>query len=472
MVEARYEQGLAHTTLNQLDVAASCFLRVIEGNPGFAKAPFELGRLLQRQYQFESALECYRRTLLIDPSHVDAHANLGAIALMRGQLREAENSVRCAIALDPRHAPAHLTLAIIEGAHGRSAEALAAFERALKLLPNFPEARFNRATLLMRQGLLSEGARDLEARWQLPEALGRSKRRPFRQPQWRGQSLNGKSLLVWGEQGIGDEVRTAALLPDLVARGEHVVVECESRLLSIFERSLPGISFVPRTTPPQAETTARLVGYQIAAEDLVEFLRPSLTDFSGHRPYLHADARRATATAERLAARIAQPKDTRDIRIGISWLSRNTEFFDLKSTALVDWAPIFKTRNASFIDLQYGETDDERVSVERKHGIQLVRLPELDLKQDMEGLAALISNCDLIITVSNITAHLAGALGKETWVILPFGHAQPWYWFSDRSDSPWYPSLKLYRQRKFDDWLYVLRQIAKDLKKWQPKVRH
>jgi Tfp pilus assembly protein PilF len=469
LIDAKLEEGLALVDDGQLDVAAQCFMEVIERKPTSTEAPFQMGVLFQNRYQFDDAAECFRRVLLIDPAHAKSHANLGAIHAMKGDIAEAEESLRCALALEPNSVHSLQALATMANARGDFAGAMAAFDKALALKPDFASARFNRAVSLLRRGDFAAGLRDFDSRWELPATPGRSKLRPFKQPRWRGEPLNGGRLLVWGEQGIGDEIRMAAILPDLVARGENIMLECDPRLGSLFGRSFPSVEIVARATPPADATKDRAIRFQVPAEDLI-MLRPSLESFRGHRPYLKPDADRVASVRETLATAM-EPLGPKDRIVGISWLSKNAEFGDLKTSPLAAWAPILKTRHCRWVDLQYGDTTVERAALTSTHQIAPLHLPDLDLTKDIEGVAALIAACDLIITISNVTAHLAGALGKEAWVLLPFGHAQPWYWFAERGDSPWYPSLRLYRQRGFDDWSNVVKRVADDLAKWQPPPR-
>lgn len=151
--------------------------------------------------------------------------------------------------------------------------------------------------------------------------------------------------------------------------------------------------------------------------------------------------------------------------IGISWVSKNPAVGSQKSTSLLEWEPILRESGVRFVDLQYGETRPDRAAAKKELGVDITHFDDLDALKDLDGLAALIAACDLVITVSNTTAHLAGALGVPVWVLISSGIGQTWYWFRDRSDSPWYPSARLFRQTEIKNWRPVIKEIAKTLRK-------
>jgi ADP-heptose:LPS heptosyltransferase len=186
-------------------------------------------------------------------------------------------------------------------------------------------------------------------------------------------------------------------------------------------------------------------------------LRPSFGAFPRHHGFLKPDAARAKSLAARLGARGAEKV------IGISWTSSNREFGDRKSTALADWIEVLRVPGVRFINLQYGDTARERNELRKRHGHEIGHLDDIDLYRDLESLAALCAACDLVITVSNVTAHMAGALGRPVWQLTPKGLGRLWYWFSGREDSPWYPSMRIFNQRTLGNWQDVLGRVALEL---------
>jgi tetratricopeptide (TPR) repeat protein len=461
VVPVHLNLGLALAELGQQDEAETSFQNALKYDPRSVEAHFQLGLLLQKRFRFEDSTAHFQRVLEIDDTHATTHAVLGEALLLQGHFTKARMHLERAIALNPNLIGAYDNLGLIALNEGQPSEALRWFERALAINPEFSGSHFNRSVTYLRQGDLANGLNEFEWRWRTAKTRLSTLMRPFKQPLWHGEPLNGKSLLVWGEQGVGDEIRTAGLVADLLQRGEHIILECDKRLVPLFARSFPAAKIVARRDPPAKETGDAAIAYQIPAESLLAYTRPTLDQFPKRTAYLKADPERGAAFRTRLQSDTATKKI-----IGISWGSYNPQLVAGKTTPLESWAAILKTADVAFVPLQYGDIRTETEAVEREFGASLAKLGDLDLIKDLDGVAALISACDLVITVSNTTAHLAGALGIPTWVLLPFGHFQPWYWFTDRTDSPWYPSVKLYRQKKFGDWENVISRVADDLKAW------
>ena len=456
--------GLALSQLERTEDAKQSFARAIACDPRSAEAHFHMGLLLQNTYQIEAAVQSFRSALEINPSHALGHACIGEALLLCGDVKGAAESLNRAIALNPAIPGAYDNLGMTALDEGRADIALSWFERSLKLQPNFAGSHLNRAVVKLRLGELQDGLEEYEWRWRTPRFGLMGKPRVFPQPRWKGEPLNGHQILVWGEQGIGDEIRSAAMVADLLERGENVIVECDVRLTTLFARSFPKAMIVARSEPPSPLATTQAIAFQIPSESVLSHTRPNLDHFPKRAQFLIPDQ----SLAESLRAKLPKLGKNRPI-IGLSWGSYNPQLQRGKSTPLADWEPVLSQTENLFVNLQYGDTTEERAGVEKKLAVHITHLPDLDLTQDIDGLAALISACDLVITVSNTTAHLAGALGVPTWVALPFGHFQPWYWFTERTDSPWYPSVKLYRQKAIGDWPNVLKTIANDLKTWHPR---
>lgn len=455
-------RGLTLTELGRPVAAEDSFARACALEPGSAPANFHLGVLLYRRCAFDQAVQHLAQVLAREPNHANTHAMLGMSLLQLGRFAAARRHLETAARLAPGVASIHDGLGTLAEDEGRPEAALSSFARALEIDPEFAPARFNRAVALLRRGELALGLPEYDWRWRLPADARAAEPRPFAQPRWQGEPPDGGGLLVWGEQGLGDEIRTAGMVDDLLRRGVRITLECDGRLAALFRRSLPEARIVARTTPPDAASAAPDLKWQIAADSLTALVRPSLAHFPGRPRYLAADAARRAG----LRTRLEETAPGRLI-VGVSWGSRNAQFAMGKSLPLAGWAPLLSRNDLHFVDLQYGDTAAERAAAERALGVRLTHLPDLDLTQDIDGLAALIAACDLVITVSNTTAHLAGALGVPTWVLLPFGHFQPWYWFAGRSDSPWYPSVRLYRQTTFGDWDAVIGRVAADLTAWR-----
>jgi hypothetical protein len=332
----------------------------------------------------------------------------------------------------------------------RFEQAAASFDRVIALDPAAAAAKWNKSFICLGLGRLSEGWDLYEHRWAGAKGLVP---RAYRQPRWNGARVDGM-LLVWGEQGLGDEILHASMIPDLMQRTGALTLEVEPRLVALFARSFPGATVVP--LGPALYTGPFVAQEPIAG--LGRHFRPSWEEFpKRERGYLVADDARTRALRQRL-------DDGRTV-IGLSWLSKAPIGGEQKSARLTDFAALLKSPGYRFVDLQYGDTHAEREAVERELGIRVERLADIDNTNDLDGLAALMCACDAVVTVSNTTAHLAGALGRPTFVMVPYGHARIWYWFRDKAESPWYPRVQVRRQQRGQPWSELIARVAADLRK-------
>jgi tetratricopeptide (TPR) repeat protein len=396
----------------------------------------------------DAAIDATRQVALL-------HDERGAVLLAHGNPRGAESSLRRAVAIDPKLAGARVNLAEALADLSRHDEAAALLEAVIPELAEPAQARLNLAYTQFQLGRWREAWKNFEARFEL-DAAGLAPRHPrgFRLPHWRGEAIKG-ALFVWAEQGVGDEILYASLARKLPARGVTAMLECDPRLAPIFVRSFPQLRIVPRSNPPAPVPSHAAA--QIGAGSLGGLLGWT-AESSLPRPYLVADG----VETARLRAHYA--RDGRRL-VGLSWRSRNARLGACKTLALDAFEPILRQDSCDFIDLQYGDTDHDRTAAGAKFGMTIMRDPEIDPMRDLDGLAALIAACDVVVTSSNVTAHLAGALGVETHVLVPRGRGRIWYWFEDRADSPWYPRVRLHRQGEDSDWSPALAAIAAEIRR-------
>jgi hypothetical protein len=372
-----------------------------------------------------------------DPAR-DPTLQRGLDFLHAGRLAEAEYSLTVALAKDPAgFEPLHF-LAMLRLQQGRHREALDLVNRALRQRWGASEA------LALQDELRTQIARhDNES-----APSGRSDK-----PCWNGDHVAG-TLLVSGQQSLGEQILYASMLPDLSAHAERVVVEVEPRLVELFARSFPAMRIVPTGSAEAASESAA----QTPMSRLPRRLRPSLDAFPRREQgFLTADKARAAALRQRLAG------DGRLV-VGLSWKSRNTaKKAKARSARLRDFAAVLQKPNCRFIDLQHGDTRAECAAVAREMGVHVEQLGDVDNRCDIDGLAALMTACDIVVSVSNATAHLAGALGRPAWVFVPHGPARPWYWFEQGDDSPWYPHLRVRRQANGQSWTDLIAASAEEI---------
>ena len=354
-----------------------------------------------------------------------------------------------ALALQPDYAEAHSNLGMAYWGLGKLDQAVASFRVSIALNPKLAMARKNLGIVLLLRGQYAEAWDEYDWRW----TADRIPLRPFPYPLWLGKNVDGE-ILIWGEQGPGDEILQAGMMEDLVRHGLNVVWECDPRLVPLFQRAQPNVRVVGRENPPR--DMGPNVKAHLPAASLGHMVRNDARRFpKDRRGYLRADSERAAKL--RAALNLAPGEKL----VGVSWVSKNVTFGEKKSTKLTDWAEILRTPGIRFIDLQYGDTRAERAALTSELGLSLTHVEGLDLRDDLDGLAALISICDLVITVSNTTAHVAGALGVPVWIFVTAGGGKLWYWGTEDVTVPaWYPSATIIRQRAGEPWSVALHTAA------------
>jgi len=431
--------------------ALETYNRALASKPAYAPALSNRADALRKLGRENDALASYREALGIDANLVETWAKCGNALRDAHRYSDAIASYEHALALRPDYVEVLTNRGSVLQECGRIDEALASFDRALASNAHYPEAHWNRGLTLLAQQQFSRGWADYEWRWKCEEF--KCNARPFRQPPWDGREVDG-ALLLWSEQGLGDEVFYAGMVGDLIARGYTLLWEADARLVPLLQRSYPDVRVIARSNPPHPATQDAGIAAQISTASLGQYLRTSLDQFPRDRPaYLKSDTTRAAAYRDRVRAK----GQTR--LVGVSWASTNPARGVHKTCDLNALGPLWRAvgPDTLFVDLQYGDTAAER----RSSNLPLTHLEDLDLFNDIDGLAALISICDRVVTVSNTTAHLAGALGVPVDIIVPAGNGRLWYWGVDQEKSPWYPSATLYKQTAANVWDDTITRIIR-----------
>ena len=451
------DDAMAHSNLGnalkeqgKLDEAVASYRKALSLKPNYPLAHNNLGVALQEQGKLDEAVASYRKALSLKPDDALAHNNLGVALQEQGKLDEAVASYRTALAFKPDDAMAHNNLGNVLKEQGNLDEAVASYRNALSLKPDYAEAHFNESLCRLSIGDFKQGWQEYEWRWQTREYW---KQPEFRQPLWDGKYLDGL-LLAWGEQGLGDQILHAGMLDDLCKRAQKLVVQVEPRLVELFKRSFPGIEVMPQGDSVDAAG----INAQIPMGSIGQYLRTGWSDFPTRETgYLIADGKRMAGLRKRLTG-------DRRLLVGVSWISKAKRNSQYKSARLLDFEPMLKLPGIRWVDLQYGDTREERSAVAAMTGVEVESVEDVDNTQDIDALAALIGACDAVVTVSNTTAHLAGALGKLVYLLLPYSQGTHWYWYVGRNDNPWYSTARLFRQPRNGDWASVAAQVAMELK--------
>ncbi|MFQ5733263.1 MAG: tetratricopeptide repeat protein [Planctomycetaceae bacterium] len=453
IAEFHYNLGNLLQTQSRRREAASAFREAIRRNPGLADAHNNLGDVLQSAGKTDEAESAFRNALQVDSRHADARFNLANLYRGRDRLPEALDAYRAAVAVRPGFVDAWVNLGYTLDDLGRLDEAVDAYSSAIAADPHTVEAHVNRALALLRQGNFRRGWAEYD--WRLKR--GSHSRAAIAPP--ADLPAPGASVRIPGEQGIGDEVMFASCLPD-IARRCRCLASCDPRLVALFARSFPEVEFVPRTADPIPGQfrDGGTPDARIPLGSLPRFFRPNVESYPAHSGFLVPPARLVRQWRDRFRELHA------DLIVGVSWRGGNDAVVRRRRTTQPsDWRPVFDVDGVAFVNLQYGAQSRELAEFESQTGTRLHDWDDVDAMTDLDGFAAQIAALDLVISVDNSTVHLAGALGKRVWTLLPV--ASDWRWMMHRDDSPWYPAMRLFRQTTFGEWRPVFQRVADELQK-------
>ncbi|WP_205194585.1 tetratricopeptide repeat protein [Burkholderia sp. Ax-1719] len=447
--DAHNNLGNLFNQTRRLAEAEAAWRRTIEIRPDHADANNNLGNLLNETKRVPEAEAAYRRALEIRPDHANAHNNLGNLLKQTKRFPEAEAAYLNALTFQPNHVDALNNLGTLLTQLKRFPEAEAAYRRALDIRPDHAEACYNLGALLLQMGRLVEGWPLHEARYHM-NMPGRIVRPSLVYPQWQGESLENKSILVHCEQGFGDQIQFVRYVVGLKERGaSRVTLICAAPLQALFN-DIPGADVVL--------TIDELV--KAASHDYWTFLLSlplhfgtTLDSIPARLPYLRAAPDRLNAWKPRLPDAA--------LRVGLVWAGNAAQQNDSNRSlpGLAALAPLWDTPGVHFVSLQKGQGEVEAAAPQSG---QL--LTHLGGKiRDFADSAAIVAQLDLVICVDTAIAHVAGALGKPCWILLPSVNTG-WRWLNERTDSPWYPgAVRLFRQRHLHNWAPTILEVAQSL---------
>lgn len=439
--QAVLSRGIVLVALGRRDEAVESFRAAAALKPDYADAHYNLGKILRELGELDAAVASYDAALRLRPDNAETHNNRGNALRELNRLEEALASFDRAIAVKPGHVEAHNNRGNVLRDLGRPGEALASFDAALALSPEDANIPYNKALAALQSHRFAEGFALHQLRWNAEDFAGRRPQTTI--PAWDGAPVAGK-LLLWAEQGLGDEVFYASMLSLLDLEHMQVTVSADRRLHPAYRRAFPQIDLIDR-----AETDRTITGNyaaQAAIGDLGYLLGADASMIAGRRyPYLVANDARSKQIAG------ANPVFGKRPVCGLSWRSGNKKMGASRSIALSALAPVLSVPGLSFVSLQYGDVADEIGEVKGSLGAEVQIARDVDVFSDIDGLLSLIDMCDVVLTIDNVTAHLAGALGKTCIVLMPTGFGRYWYWGGEEQ-SFWYPSLRLVYQDRPGDW--------------------
>ncbi|MFD1557005.1 tetratricopeptide repeat protein [Paraburkholderia silviterrae] len=455
--EALSNLGLVLRAQRRETEAEATLRRALAIAPDYAGARNNLAVLLWQTKRLEQAEAQYRQILGIQPGYALAHNNLGLVLLDLGRPQDAEVAFRHALAIDTRTPAMHNNLGNALNQQGRSSEAIAAYREALSLRPDYTTARGNLAMLLLRLGAFEEGWRHFEARNDESAGTASGKRPPVPYPQWRGEPLEGKSLLVWPEQGYGDLLQFCRYLPLLKARGvARLGVACPPALKRLFE----GMEGVDALYPLDGTGTIPGHDYWCLMLSLPMHFGTTLDTIPAHTPYLRAPADLTREWSARLPsggfkAGLVWAGDPRPHDPGMNAIDQRRS---LPARAFLPLLRIVEVADVRFVSLQKGAASQPQIA---DLPANLRPFDPMGGVHDFADTAAIIECLDLVITVDTSVAHLAGALNKPVWILSRYDGC--WRWLRERDDSPWYPRARLFRQTEPGNWAGVIHRVTQAL---------
>jgi len=452
-LEGHNTRGLAFKALGQYEEALKSFAAALSIRPDDSGTLFNKGETLRLAGNIDGAmlaLERARQAAGIGASDwIKATMTLGLIAAKVGDRDAAEAFYSAVLEWQPAHIETLANRGELRQSRGNFDGASEDFEAALSSHPGHSGALYNRSRLNLLRGEWATGWADYEARWLFDDFDYKSRDRGL-QP-WDGRAVPNIRVLLWGEQGLGDQIQFASQLPELLARGLEPILEVDPRLVNLFSQNFSCPVFAYDSVPADVLMT---MGAQCALGSLGRHCRLSEEAFEPRTPFLKPDA----ALTVEIRARYEQLANGKPI-IGLAWTSMNPTYGDEKSLPLERWTQLLHASDAFYVSLQYGDIASEVAS----SPVDVYVDDAVDPMADICAATAQIGAVDHIISISNTAVHIAGAQGKPVWVIVP--SVPEWRWGIDRKMSPWYPDVTIYRQPSEGNWDGVLVKVREDLVK-------
>jgi tetratricopeptide (TPR) repeat protein/ADP-heptose:LPS heptosyltransferase len=399
--------------------------------------------------RFDEALQKYDRLLRINPNAVDVYNNMALCLHQKGENAEAIKKYKLLLEKHPTHSKALNGLGNAYKFSGDLDSAIKMYKKAIENKPDYSEALMNQSFAYLAQRNFADGWWRYEYRLKVGQIRLTVADIPS-QPQWK-PGLKGR-VLLWAEQGLGDMIMFSSIIWELYAVVEELIIQVDERLIELFKRSFPSdiVYYTTKQTVP-----AGLCDFQIPLGSLPQYFRTDLNSFQKTSSgFLKSNKEKSVKLRKELVS------GDNIILIGLSWkggVGLNARIKSLELSRIIEALP---HTNVKFVNLQYGDTQQECDDLKKSTGIEIHNVANIDNKNDIDGLVSLIDACDHVITISNVTAHLAGAIGKNTSIMLALSY--DWRWGVGQSTSYWYSSLKLYQQKKLNNWDHPLSKLRRE----------
>ena len=436
----------AYIGLGNLEKASEIADKALEINPKNLRLLVKKGDIELARNNVSLALSYFEDAIKVDNYSDNAWLGLGNVLCEKAMFTEALNAFEKALAINPQNKKALCSSGLAYKNIGDFVSAENFFSRSIAVDGNYPLASYNLGHINLSQFKFKSGWINYEKRWQVPE-FGSLPLDTNKQV-WDGKEFSG-SLLIWQEQGIGDQILFGSILAELGRKVDKIIVQMDLRLLDLFKRSFNRISFISK------DVALNQISFDkhISIGSLAKYYVSSAHDLKKRKsPYLIAD--------KSLAGGCRQLKDNAKLLCGISWVSFGAKKSKEKTINLIDLLPILRLPHCTFIDVGYIDTSEERNSFHRTFGIEIKKIDEVDSFKNIDGLAAVIDECDFIVSGSNTSAHLSGALGKNTYLLAPDNSAKFWYWHDIEGKCLWYPTISIFNKGFNKTWQELALDIA------------
>jgi tetratricopeptide (TPR) repeat protein len=446
MPDVYMNMGISFKEKGQIDSAIECYKKALELDPNLIDAYINLGIAFQKKGKFDDAIMYCQKVLQLNPYDANLYYNLGVALQENGQLDEAIKFYQKALQLNPQDAAICNNLAFALQENGRPNEAIPYYQKSLQLNPGYATAHWNMSLALLLTGNFKEGWKEYEWRWETEYLI--SSRRNFHQPLWDGSDIKDRTILLHAEQGIGDTIQFIRYAPLVNQFGARIIFECYKELTSL----LQGVNGIERVVIhgeelPEFDVHCPLLSLPLVFNTTIETIPAKV-------PYLNSDPLLTGKWKDRIQY------DNSRCKVGIAWAG-NPGFKQnrYRNCPLENFLPLAQLHSVTLYSLQKGEEAKQTKNLPEE--MKLIDFTDEFI--DFSYTAAFIDSLDLVISVDTAVAHLAGALGKPVWTLLPF--SPEWRWLLNREDTPWYPTMRLFRQSSLGDWESVMDRVLNELQR-------
>ncbi len=443
---------LAHlyNILERYNLSIDFYSKAINIQPNNPQLFYNRGIVFENLEQIELALNDYEFALKINPNLDFVLSNKSGALSKLGLLDQALLEIDKAIKINNNNLDYLMKKAALCNDIKDYKGANQIYDSALKLNPKFSVALFRKSHNELLLGNFLEGWKLFDYRWWNILKLQTSK------PELLNFNITDKTILIWSEQGLGDQILFSSLLPDVISSKNNFLVSLDMRLIKIYSRSFKSFSNI-KFIPSNGLVNEYLYDFHIPIGSLGKFFRNHLSDFDRQpKGFLISSIKQVKKIKEKIGLVNKQI-------CGISWRSKNKESGSERSILLEQLLPLLSRPDIIFLNLQYGEVEEEILNFSTRHNIKIINIKEIDNFNDIDGLASLIAICDFVVTIDNSTAHLAGALNKSTYLLIPYNNARIWYWGENEDKCLWYPSINICRCNKPQSWDHAIKILLSKL---------